>query len=890
MADQIHHSQSEHSKSRFDISRWLPWLVIGGVWLWFCGPMMCGQTVVGFRDSAYLYFPMFEAIDAAWAQGKVPLWNPFCNFGMPLVADGTSSVFYPGKVIFAARSLSYASRYGIYLGLHVLWSAVGTYWLARAMRCHRSGATIAAIAFAFGAPVVFQTTNVIYLVSASWLPIAVLGVWRFLKTQKIVWSLLAAVACAMMILGGDPQMVYHVGLIAAASIAWSGFCLAIGLIKRSPNAKQNLRNFSLQIVCLLCMIVATTLMAAIQLWPTAQLATRSERAEQNHAVNLYSTFQQDESGQRKPLEPLFQNSDVIVGQYEFSLPPWSLIEMIAPNVSGKPFPVNARWSDCLPAGDRMWYPSLYIGLVTLLLAVGQIRLWGQNKTNVWASWILLVFLLGSFGWYGLMWLWHELDGIQPSDDQWAAPVGGVYWLMSVLLPKFFVFRYPAKLFVVASLFFCVLAGRGIGPEHWLKRLNTKSIVVTFIAIAGIGVFLIWGSSAVKQLPGDSLNAMTMFGPFQTNEAIAQVYFSLAHLFVLSGLIWIACRMQTGGLTSSAPLPASTSNRSARSHTETTAWCLVALTAVDLMVANHWLLAEIPASVYEKEVSLAAELRLPEDENESDTGQRKKTLFASGYMPLEFATQTSKNRLAEIADWQRQTLQPRHHLNRKTRLVGSFHSIWPQHYQRFIEGYLDDLQTAFRSGKDWESDPSFLLDEHGEEVPTLYAIAGERDDLRITALNVSFDSALQTGLMNLLAIENPRVTIEDEFLDWNETRFLLLTHRPLGDEWLELPVLFDDDWQVTARFASASPASDFASVPVRASRRDLLQIHLPNRAGRYEVALAYEPAWFWWTVGISGCSWLVVAGWSFILLVTTRNNACSSASNTKAIHAQPRPKS
>ena len=56
---------------------------------------MCGQTVVGFRDSASLYFPMFEAIDAAWAEGKVPLWNPFCNFGMPLVADGTSSVFYP---------------------------------------------------------------------------------------------------------------------------------------------------------------------------------------------------------------------------------------------------------------------------------------------------------------------------------------------------------------------------------------------------------------------------------------------------------------------------------------------------------------------------------------------------------------------------------------------------------------------------------------------------------------------------------------------------------------------------------------------------------------------------------------------------------------------------
>ena len=270
MAEQTKQSRSKPA-TRFKLRCWLPWLVIGFVWLWFCGPMMCGQTVVGFRDSAYLYFPMFEAIDTAWAQGKVPLWNPFCNFGMPLVADGTSSVFYPGKAIFAARFLNYPCRYGIYIGLHVLLAAASTYWLARTMRCRRSGATIAAIAFAFGAPVVFQATNVIYLVSAAWLPIAVLGVWRFLNTQHIAWSLLAAVACAMMILGGDPQMVYHAGLIAAASIVCSGFSVAISLFKLGSNKtrtiKQHLPTFIRQIMCLLVMVVATSLMAAIQLWP-----------------------------------------------------------------------------------------------------------------------------------------------------------------------------------------------------------------------------------------------------------------------------------------------------------------------------------------------------------------------------------------------------------------------------------------------------------------------------------------------------------------------------------------------------------------------------------------------------------------------------------------------
>ncbi len=831
---------------------------------------MCGQTVVGFRDSASLYFPMFEAIDSVWAEGKIPLWNPFCNFGMPLVADGTSSVFYPGKIIFAARFLDYPSRYGIYIGIHVLLAAASTYWLARALRCQRSGATIAGIAFAFGAPVVFQATNVIYLVSAAWLPIAVLGVWRFLNTQRIntqpiAWSLLAAVACAMMILGGDPQMVYHAGLIAAASIACSGASVAIGFIKGSPQAKQNLRNFGRQILCLLIMVIGTSLMAAIQLWPTAQLAARSERAELNHAVNLWSTFQQNADGQPKSFESLLTHSDVIVGQYQFSLPPWSLIEMISPNVSGKPFPTNARWADCLEAGDRMWFPSLYIGLVTLLLALGQIRLCGRNEINVWLSWILLLFLLGSFGWYGLMWIWHELDGVPMHENQWAAPVGGVYWLMSVLLPKYFVFRYPAKLFVVASLAFCLLAGRSCGRGDWLRQLNVKSTVVNLIAIGSIGLFLIAGIGAIEQLSGNSFHAMTMFGPFQTNEAIAQVYFSLGHLFVLGSLIWMVCRL--GDL---KPVQGVHSNEQAASNpppaqarSEMVAWCLVFLTAIDLGIANRWVLSEIPTSVCQQEMVLGDQLASLGGASEGGRPHSKK-IFASGYVPLEFETNVSQNRLAEIADWQRQTLQAKCHLNQKIRLVGSFHSIWPQAYLQFNEAYLADLKTAFRSGQEWESDPMFLLDEYGEEIETLYAISGERDDLRLTDLNVSVDSALQAGLMTLLVIENPNVTIEREFFDWNETCFQLLAHRGLGDNWLELPVLFDEGWQIQVGLVGGSADVNFESAPMKASGRDLLQIQLPDQVGRFEVQLAYRPKWFWWASAISIVSWVLAMSGMLIL--------------------------
>ena len=107
------------------LSRYWPAMLIGSIWLWMFWPMISGQTVCGFRDSAYLYYPLFKWIDSVWASGEIPLWNPYCNYGLPVVGDGSSSVFYPGKLIFLCRFLSYPSRYGIYLSIHVLIAAVG---------------------------------------------------------------------------------------------------------------------------------------------------------------------------------------------------------------------------------------------------------------------------------------------------------------------------------------------------------------------------------------------------------------------------------------------------------------------------------------------------------------------------------------------------------------------------------------------------------------------------------------------------------------------------------------------------------------------------------------------------------------------------------------------
>ncbi len=275
---------------RIRITRLWPAALIIAIWLFVFLPMMTGQTVAGFRDSTQLYYPLFEFIDSVRASGEIPLWNPYDNFGAPLLADGTSSVMYPGKLIFFRRVLEYPARYGIYLAIHVLIAAAGTYWLARTLKASPAGATLAAISYAFGGSFFFQLCNVIYLVSGAWLPFAIGCVWKMNTTVEYKWAVGAGFFCALMILGGDPQMVYHVGLIAVAK---AGATLARRRRRQWKNRKRSsartgaYRWWLAANLRIAAMVSVTVGLSAVQLLPTYCWSQRSERLNPQLPQNVY---------------------------------------------------------------------------------------------------------------------------------------------------------------------------------------------------------------------------------------------------------------------------------------------------------------------------------------------------------------------------------------------------------------------------------------------------------------------------------------------------------------------------------------------------------------------------------------------------------------------------
>src|SRR5438552_125616 len=99
-------------------STWLWWTCLSGLLLWMFADVLFAANNFVYRDAAHFYYPLFKHIAAQWGAGRVPLWNPYENLGTPLVAQGTSSVFYPGKLLFALP-IGFDASFKLYVVGHV---------------------------------------------------------------------------------------------------------------------------------------------------------------------------------------------------------------------------------------------------------------------------------------------------------------------------------------------------------------------------------------------------------------------------------------------------------------------------------------------------------------------------------------------------------------------------------------------------------------------------------------------------------------------------------------------------------------------------------------------------------------------------------------------------
>ncbi|MBI3463732.1 MAG: hypothetical protein HY000_11850, partial [Planctomycetes bacterium] len=191
------------------IRRLIVLLVVLGLFCWvFSGVIFQDRNFI-YRDAGHFYYPLLKLVQEEWKAGRWPLWNPYENAGMPLLANPASAVLYPPRIVlFQWLPISYGAAYKWYILLHVLLAAATAYAMARHWKASDWAAGVAALCYGFGAVVMFQYCNVIFLVGAAWLPLGLMATDRALAEGDARWSVLLGIVLTMQTLGGDPEAAY----------------------------------------------------------------------------------------------------------------------------------------------------------------------------------------------------------------------------------------------------------------------------------------------------------------------------------------------------------------------------------------------------------------------------------------------------------------------------------------------------------------------------------------------------------------------------------------------------------------------------------------------------------------------------------------------------------
>ena len=379
--------------------------------------------------------------------------------------------------------------------------------------------------------VFFLYTNPPFLVGAAWLPLVLGALIAREPFPAKTRCLIAGPAMAMMILGGDPQISLHAMLVG----------LVVGLV-RCWNADDKAFRRST-----LLTLTAVPLLAAALTAP--QLAASLAWSSQSERVKSV-----DEQAWYQPPIPGSQRSDA----FQFSLPPWHLLELLTPNASGELFPQNRRISSLIPGDGRMWTPSIYLGLLSTLAIACALM---QRRFDAWLA-IAIVSLTLCFGHFGLVWLLQQ-TGALPGVD---SAIGGPYWWLYQCLPGYDSFRYPTKWLPVFSLAAAVVTA------NWIESIDWR---VTWRTILAMGLFMIIGAGCLQilrwQFGTATSPADAYWGPLKIDGAVAQIERSLLHSFVCLMVLTLILRGWS------------------QSNNERLLLLLTVVVAIDLGWSNHhWL--------------------------------------------------------------------------------------------------------------------------------------------------------------------------------------------------------------------------------------------------------------------------------------------------------------
>jgi len=340
-----------------------PWLFgLGVLALLFVAfpKVMLGLHSFVYRDYGVLGYPFVHYYHESFWRGELPFWNPYSNCGAPFLAQWGTMTLYPGSLIYLLLPLPWSL--GIFCLLHLAMGGAGMFTLARRWLGEGSASAVdtgsrgrsphrgrfggnfapgaAGLAYVFCGTTFSCLMWPNYTVALGWMPWVVLLVERSWR-EGGRWLAGAAIAAAMQLLSGVPEIVLLTWLLLAAL-----------LVAELPGSREG-RVRLVWRFGLVGLLVAG--LAAAQLLPFFELLEHSQR-DRNFASS------------------------------KWPMPIWGLANLLVPLFHCQP----SAQGPYVQSGQH-FFSSYYPGAVVLVLAVSAVA-WVRHR-RVWVLAGLVVFSL-----------------------------------------------------------------------------------------------------------------------------------------------------------------------------------------------------------------------------------------------------------------------------------------------------------------------------------------------------------------------------------------------------------------------------------------------------------------------------------------------------------------
>jgi len=445
----------------------------------FFGDVLFTGNTFFYRDIGSLHYPLKKLVVEAYSQGEWPLWNPYIQFGQPLLANPNAMAVYPTQILFHILPFEWAFDFN--LVLHCMVGGIGAYCLGRALGLSTIAAFAAGVAYNFNGVVISLINLPLLSATAGLLP------WLALCLRKVVQRpSVRNIAClsflvALVLLVLEP-------LTCAAAVL---FALPFGIYSWFTGSLR--RGLHVIVGVLLIALVCGALLAAVQLLPTLELLGNSDR----------------EAG-------------LDFGKAAFwSIHPVTLTQMLFPAVWEDSFSLstfNRSWSDVFFEGREAYIVSSYWGLSCLILVLLGVFFSG-NRSLTWllvaVSLVAIVLALGKY-----------------------TPV---YLFLCESFPLLRFGRYPAKFLLTTSLSFALLTGLGLDQLAQLgrrvreqggkKRLTAVILLITVLLGAAGLIAVDWTWEMAGFRVADGTVQLTYEG-VPVNISQSSIRYAAQYLFVV----------------------------------------------------------------------------------------------------------------------------------------------------------------------------------------------------------------------------------------------------------------------------------------------------------------------------------------------------------------------